>query len=63
MKGVKYLIINHSNHSFADTKIKILFQSSDKHFLKLVRVQRSGVDTIKYHTGPRIPMGKLQTHS
>ena len=24
-------------------------------------MQRSGVDTIKYHTRPRIPMGKLQT--
>ena len=23
-----------------------------------VRVQRSGIDTIKYHTRPRIPMGK-----
>ena len=23
-------------------------------------VQRSGVDTIKYHTRPTIPMGKLQ---
>ena len=30
---------------------------------KYVRVQRSGVDTIKYHIRPRIPMGKLQTHS
>ena len=30
---------------------------------KLVRVQRSGIDTIKYHTWPRIPMGKWQTHS
>ena len=25
-------------------------------------VQRSGIDTIKYHTWPRIPMGKWQTH-
>ena len=30
---------------------------------KEVRVQRSGIDTIKYHTWPRIPMGKWQTHS
>ena len=30
---------------------------------KLVRVQRSGIDTIKHHTWPRIPMGKWQTHS
>ena len=29
----------------------------------LVRVQRSGIDTIKYHTWPRTPMGKWQTHS
>ena len=28
-----------------------------------VRVQRSGIDTIKYHAWPRIPMGKWQTHS
>ena len=27
-------------------------------FLKLVRMQRSGIDTIKYHTKPRLPMGK-----
>ena len=26
-------------------------------------MQRSGIDTIKYHTWPRIPMGKWQTHS
>ena len=26
-------------------------------------MQRSGVDTIKYHTRPRIPMGKLQNYS
>ena len=26
--------------------------------LKLVRRQRSGIDTIKYHTWPRIPIGK-----
>ena len=25
---------------------------------KYVRVQRSGIDTIKYHTRTRIPMGK-----
>ena len=25
-------------------------------------MQRSGIDTIKYHTWPRIPMGKWQTH-
>ena len=25
-------------------------------------MQRSGIDTIKYHTLPRIPMGKWQTH-
>ena len=30
---------------------------------KKVRVQRSGIDTIKYHTWPRIPMGKWHTHS
>ena len=27
-----------------------------------VRVQRSGIDTIKYHTWPKISMGKWQTH-
>ena len=27
---------------------------------KLVGVQRSGIDTIKYHTRPRIPMGKSE---
>ena len=26
-------------------------------------MQRSGIDTIKYHTWSRIPMGKWQTHS
>ena len=26
-------------------------------------MQRSGIDKIKYHTWPRIPMGKWQTHS
>ena len=30
--------------------------------LKVIRLQRSGIDTIKYHTWPRIPMGKWQTH-
>ena len=25
-------------------------------------MQRSEIDTIKYHTWPRIPMGKWQTH-
>ena len=30
--------------------------------VKLIRLQRSGIDTIKYHTWPRIPMGKWQTH-
>ena len=29
---------------------------------KVKRLQRSGIDTIKYHTWPRIPMGKWQTH-
>ena len=29
---------------------------------KVIRLQRSGIDTIKYHTWPRIPMGKWQTH-
>ena len=31
-------------------------------FKKVIRLQRSGIDTIKYHTWPRIPMGKWQTH-
>ena len=26
-------------------------------------MQKSGIDTIKYHTWPRIPMGKWQAHS
>ena len=30
--------------------------------VKVIRLQRSGIDTIKYHTWPRIPMGKWQTH-
>ena len=30
--------------------------------LKVIRLQRSGIDTIKYHTRPRIPMGKWQTY-
>ena len=30
--------------------------------MKVIRLQRSGIDTIKYHTWPRIPMGKWQTH-
>ena len=30
--------------------------------IKVIRLQRSGIDTIKYHTWPRIPMGKWQTH-
>ena len=29
---------------------------------KVIRLQRSGINTIKYHTWPRIPMGKWQTH-
>ena len=31
--------------------------------VKLVRVQRSGIDTIKYHTWPMIPMEKWLTYS
>ena len=30
--------------------------------IQVIRLQRSGIDTIKYHTWPRIPMGKWQTH-
>ena len=30
--------------------------------MEVIRLQRSGIDTIKYHTWPRIPMGKWQTH-
>ena len=30
---------------------------------KVSKGARSGIDTIKYHTWPRIPMGKWQTHS
>ena len=34
-------------------------------FLLALKVSKgaSGIDTIKYHTWPRIPMGKWQTHS
>ena len=46
-----------------DDKYQISIQSSsiwDSD--KVIRLQRSGIDTIKYHTWPRISMGKWQTH-
>ena len=44
----KYKLLLESLHMFDGTKV--------------IRLQRSGIDTIKYHTWPRIPMGKWQTH-
>ena len=40
---------------------KVYYKDSMR--LKLVRVRRTGIDTIKYHTWPRIQMGKWQTHN
>ena len=45
--------------------ISYMFNTKSDHFSPQIKVsvQRSGIDTIKYHTWPRIPMGKWQTHS
>ena len=40
----------------------IYFKTNKKYGVQVIRLQRSGIDTIKYHTWPRIPMGKWQTH-
>ena len=47
-----------------DENMNIFLDFLGSHFYtyKQVRLQRSGIDTIKYHTWPRIPMGKWQTH-
>ena len=39
-------------------KVKLMAATN---IVKVIRLQRSGIDTIKYHTWPRIPMGKWQT--
>ena len=39
--------------------LQIVNDFSDVLFItKVIRLQRSGIDTIKYHTRSRIPMGK-----
>ena len=44
------------------TKFYILHILAFKAQSYTVRVQRSGIDTIKYHARPRIPIRKWQTH-